>query len=45
MNYSEYIALGWRVLTNFGTETIAHKGAITGWEAFLAFIPTKQMVL
>ena len=42
MNYSGYIALGWRVLTNFGTETLTHEGSITGWEAFLGFTPTKQ---
>ncbi len=43
MNYSEFRGLGWRVLTNFGTETIAHNGAINGWNAFAAFIPTKQI--
>jgi serine-type D-Ala-D-Ala carboxypeptidase/endopeptidase len=43
MNYSEYRALGWRVLTNFGTETITHTGAINGWNAFAGFIPTKQI--
>jgi D-alanyl-D-alanine-carboxypeptidase/D-alanyl-D-alanine-endopeptidase len=43
MNNSEFRGLGWRVLTNFGTETIAHNGAINGWNAFAAFIPTKQI--
>jgi serine-type D-Ala-D-Ala carboxypeptidase/endopeptidase len=43
MNYSEYRGLGWRVLTNFGTETITHTGAINGWNAFAGFIPTKQL--
>lgn len=43
MNYSEYRGLGWRVLTNFGTETIIHTGAINGWNAFAGFIPTKQV--
>src|ERR687887_2885346 len=43
MNYTEYVALGWRVLTNFGTETIAHTGAINGWNTFAGFIPTKQI--
>ena len=43
MNYSEYRGLGWRVLTNFGTETITHTGAINGWNAFAGFIPTKQV--
>jgi serine-type D-Ala-D-Ala carboxypeptidase/endopeptidase len=42
MNYSEYIAVGWRVLTNFGTETLSHTGSINGWEAFAGFTPTKQ---
>lgn len=42
MNYSEYIALGWRVLTNFETETLSHTGSINGWEAFVGFTPTKQ---
>jgi serine-type D-Ala-D-Ala carboxypeptidase/endopeptidase len=43
MNYSEFRGLGWRALTNFGTETITHNGAINGWNAFAAFIPTKQI--
>jgi hypothetical protein len=42
MNYSEYVALGWRVLTNFGTETLTHTGSINGWEAFAGFTPIKQ---
>jgi hypothetical protein len=28
MNYSGYIAMAWVVLTNFGTETLTHAGAI-----------------
>jgi D-alanyl-D-alanine-carboxypeptidase/D-alanyl-D-alanine-endopeptidase len=43
MNYSEYLALGWRVLTNYGTEVIAHTGALPGWNANIAFIPAKQI--
>jgi serine-type D-Ala-D-Ala carboxypeptidase/endopeptidase len=43
MNYSTYIALGWAVLTNFGTETLTHTGSINGWNANVAFIPTKQI--
>jgi hypothetical protein len=39
MNCSEYRGLGWCVLTNFGTETITHTGAINGWNAFVGFIP------
>ncbi|MGC2670007.1 MAG: serine hydrolase domain-containing protein, partial [Candidatus Nitrosopolaris sp.] len=42
-NYSGYIALGWRVLTNFGIMTLSHTGAINGWNANVAFIPTKQI--
>ena len=43
MNYSTFIALGWAVLTNFGTETLTHTGSINGWNANVAFIPTKQI--
>jgi serine-type D-Ala-D-Ala carboxypeptidase/endopeptidase len=43
MNYSEYVALGWRVLTNFGTETLVHTGSINGWNTIVGFIPTKQI--
>jgi serine-type D-Ala-D-Ala carboxypeptidase/endopeptidase len=43
MNYSEYVALDWRVITNLGTETLSHEGAINGWNANVAFIPTKQI--
>jgi hypothetical protein len=42
MNDSEYVALGWRVLTNFGMETLAHNGEINGWVAFVGFTPTKE---
>ena len=41
MNYSEYAALGWRVLTNFGSETLSHTGSINGWNAFVGFTPDK----
>ena len=43
MNYSEYVALGWRVLTDFGSETLAHTGSINGWNAFAGFTPAKQL--
>ncbi len=43
MDYITYIALGWAVLTNFGTETLTHTGSINGWNANVAFIPTKQI--
>jgi CubicO group peptidase (beta-lactamase class C family) len=43
MNYSIYIALGWAVLTNFGTEALDHTGSINGWNANVAFIPSKQI--
>jgi CubicO group peptidase (beta-lactamase class C family) len=42
-NYSVYVALGWEVLTNFGTETFSHTGAINGWNANIAFNPAKQI--
>ena len=42
-NYSVYVALGWEVLTNFGTETFSHTGAINGWNANVAFNPAKQI--
>ncbi len=42
-NYSGYVALGWRVLTNFGTMTLSHTGAINGWNANVAFTPAKQV--
>jgi hypothetical protein len=42
MNYSEYASLGWRVLTNFGSETLSHTGSINGGNAFVGFIPIKQ---
>jgi serine-type D-Ala-D-Ala carboxypeptidase/endopeptidase len=43
MDYSEYAALGWRVLTNLGTETLTHTGSINGWNAFVGFTPPKQI--
>jgi CubicO group peptidase (beta-lactamase class C family) len=43
INYSEYVALGWRVLTNLGTETFSHSGQIKGWDANVAFNPAKQI--
>ena len=42
-NYSGYIALDYRVLTNLGTETLSHTGAINGWNANIAFTPSKQI--
>lgn len=42
MNFSEYTALGWRVLTNFGSETFTHTGSVNGWNAFIGFTPSKQ---
>lgn len=42
MGYSEYVALGWRVLTNLGTEVYTHQGSINGWNSFIGFIPSKQ---
>ena len=42
-NYSGYIALDYRVLTNLGTKTLSHTGAINGWNANVAFTPSKQL--
>ena len=42
MNYDEYVALAWRVLTDLGTETPTHQGTINGWNSFVGFTPTKQ---
>lgn len=43
MNFNEYTALGWRVLTNFGSETLTHIGSLPGLNAFVGFIPAKQI--
>ena len=43
MNYTEYVALAWRVLSNLGTETLTHQGAINGWNSFVGFTPAKQI--
>lgn len=43
INFSEYIALGWRVLTNFGSETLTHIGVLPGWNAFVGFTPVKKI--
>jgi serine-type D-Ala-D-Ala carboxypeptidase/endopeptidase len=43
VNYSGYVALDYRILTNLGTETLSHSGAINGWNANIAFIPAKQI--
>jgi serine-type D-Ala-D-Ala carboxypeptidase/endopeptidase len=43
MNYSEYVALGWRVLTDFGSETLTHTGSINGWNAMIGFTPANQI--
>ena len=42
MNYNEYVALAWRVLTDLGTETLTHQGAINGWNSFVGFTAAKQ---
>jgi D-alanyl-D-alanine-carboxypeptidase/D-alanyl-D-alanine-endopeptidase len=43
MNYSEYVELGWHIATNFGSEVFSHSGSINGWNAFIGFIPAKQI--
>jgi CubicO group peptidase (beta-lactamase class C family) len=43
IDYYEYVALGWRVLTDLRTEVISHMGSINGWNSFIAFMPSKQI--
>lgn len=43
MHYDSYVALGWGVLTNYGTEILNHAGAINGWNSYAGFIPSKQI--
>lgn len=43
MNYNGYAAFAWRVLTEFGTETLTHQGAINGRNSFVGFTPAKQI--
>ena len=43
MNYSEYVALTWRVLTNLGTETLTHQGkSMAGILLLGLHLPNKQ---
>ena len=42
-NYYGYNGLGWRILTNLGTEIISHPGGINGYNSFIGFNPTKQV--
>ena len=41
--YYRYTGLGWRILTDLGTETISHPGGINGYNSFIGFNPTKQI--
>jgi CubicO group peptidase (beta-lactamase class C family) len=41
-NYYGYTGLGWRILTNLGTEIISHPGGINGYNSFIGFDPAKQ---
>jgi serine-type D-Ala-D-Ala carboxypeptidase/endopeptidase len=43
MNYSEYVGMDWRIATNYGIEIISHSGTLPGWNAFVGFIPTRQI--
>jgi len=43
VNYSNYVGLGWFIITDFGSETIFHQGQRPGWDAFAGFNPTKQI--
>ena len=43
MHYDAYVALGWGVLTNFGTQILNHAGAINGWNSYAGFDPQKQL--
>jgi hypothetical protein len=43
MNLTQHLALDYRVLTKLGTETFSNTGAINGWNANVAFTPTKQI--
>ena len=43
MNYTEYAGLGWRILTDLGTEIISHPGGINGYNSFIGFNPAKQV--
>jgi serine-type D-Ala-D-Ala carboxypeptidase/endopeptidase len=43
MNYSEYVGMDWRIATNYGIEVISHSGTLPGWNAFVGFIPTRQI--
>jgi CubicO group peptidase (beta-lactamase class C family) len=38
-----YTGLGWRMITNLGTEIISHPGGINGYNSFIGFNPTKQV--
>jgi CubicO group peptidase (beta-lactamase class C family) len=41
--YYGYTGLGWRILTDLGTEIISHPGGINGYNSFIGFNPTKQI--
>ena len=42
-NYYGYAGLGWRILTDLGTENISHPGGINGYNSFIGFNPAKQI--
>jgi serine-type D-Ala-D-Ala carboxypeptidase/endopeptidase len=41
--YYGYTGLGWRILTDLGTENISHPGGINGYNSFIGFSPAKQI--
>ncbi|MCU7555594.1 serine hydrolase [Alteromonas sp. ASW11-19] len=36
-------ALGWRVADQFGEQVISHTGTVSGYQAFVAFVPNHQL--
>lgn len=36
-------ALGWRVADQFGAQVISHTGTVSGFQAFVAFVPDHQL--
>ncbi|KAA2283500.1 serine hydrolase domain-containing protein [Candidatus Nitrosocosmicus agrestis] len=42
LNYYEYVALGWGILSNLSIELLNHQGSFLGWNSFIGFIPSEQ---
>jgi serine-type D-Ala-D-Ala carboxypeptidase/endopeptidase len=45
LKFLVYSGLGWRILTNLGSEFITHTGATDGYIDIIGFNPTKQLGL